>query len=174
MQYNEGESALPEEGQLLVLDPADPNTFETSVHWPPPLPVDILVKLNEIMMKMQLGLESKTGALRDLGEEFPREKLAEIWNEQMEEAKDEGAMRLVSTSIDAAVMATTGMVPGEQGSEPAPPPPTEGGEGGDNKGRPAAPPGPVITPQVMQAVSDLTTRAYGTKAAQFRNPSNER
>lgn len=174
MQYNEGESALPEEGQLLVLDPSDPNTYETSVHWPPPLPVDILVKLNEIMMKMQLGLESKTGALRDLGEEFPKEKLAEIWNEQMEEEKDEGAMRMVSTSIDAGVMAVTGMVPGEQGSEPAPPPPAKDGEGGGDKGRPAAPPGPVVTPQVMQAVSEMTTRAYGGRAAQYRNPSNER
>lgn len=174
MQFDLSENAMIEAGQLDRLDPADPNSYETSVHWPPPLPVDILVKLNEIAMKVQLGLESKTGALRDLGEEFPKEKLAEIWNEQMEEAKDEGAMRLVGSSIDAAVMATTGMVPVDGGgSEPAPPPPSVPGEGGADKGRPAQPQA-VVTPQVIAAAQDLATRAYGTKGAQYRNPSNVR
>jgi hypothetical protein len=45
-----------------MLDPADPITYQTTVHWPPPLPTDVLVKLNEEMMKMQMGLQSKRGA----------------------------------------------------------------------------------------------------------------
>lgn len=176
MQYDPNETALPEPGQLTVLDPADPNIYETSVHWPPPLPVDILMKLNEIMMKMQMGLESKTGALRDLGEEFPKEKLAEIWNEQAEDVKDEAALTLMRSATDSAVMLTTGMIPNaEGGSEPVPPPPASASSGsGGDKGRPPAPPGPVVTPQVISAISDLTTRAYGTKTAQLRNPSNSR
>jgi hypothetical protein len=33
-------------------------------------------------------------------------------------------------------------------------------------------PQPVVTPEVENMVSELVTRAYGTKLAQFRNPSN--
>ena len=66
------------EVQLPMLDPADPVTYDLDIVWPPPLPVDIVIKLNEIMMKMQLGLESKRGALLDLGEQFPDEKRQ--WN----------------------------------------------------------------------------------------------
>ena len=102
---------MPKPGQLTALDPADPNSYETSVYWPEPLPVDILVKLNEISQKMALGVESKRGALADLGEEFPDEKLAEIFAEILEDAKDQGALQLQTSAIQSAIVALTGMVP---------------------------------------------------------------
>ena len=113
LQYDPMESAAPEPGHPLVLDPADPNTYETSIHWPPPLPVDVLVKLNEIQAKMGLGLESKEGALRDLGEDMPREKLDEIAAEQVEDAKDAGALSMLTSAIAAAVQLVTGVIPGD-------------------------------------------------------------
>ena len=79
------------EVQLPMLDPADPVTYDLDIVWPPPLPVDIVIKLNEIMMKMQLGLESKRGALLDLGEQFPDEKRQELFEETMTEAEIDGA-----------------------------------------------------------------------------------
>src|SRR5207244_8372540 len=55
-----------EEGQVEELDPADPVTYQTTTVWQSPLPIDKLIKLNELMSEMQLGLESKLGALEDL------------------------------------------------------------------------------------------------------------
>jgi hypothetical protein len=55
----------------------------------PPLPVDTLIKLNEIQVKMALGLESKRGALADLGDEFPDEKIQEIFEELVQDAKEQ-------------------------------------------------------------------------------------
>lgn len=170
--WNPTESLQPTAGQLDVLDPSDPNTYETSVHWPDPLPVDILVKLNEIMMKMQIGLESKTGALRDLGEEFPAEKLAEIFAERLEDSKDQGALDLQSSAVAAAIAAMTGMVPTSDGPQPAEPAAPSGGDGGT--GSPGAPPqpAPIQIDAVQNLVNDLVTKAYGTKLGQYRNPSN--
>ncbi len=51
------------EYQQPFLDVDDNLSFVTVVHWPPPLPVDKTVVLNEVMMKMQLGLMSKKDAL---------------------------------------------------------------------------------------------------------------
>ena len=60
--FDPSKSAQPERDQLTQLDPSDPNTYKTIIHWPEPLPVDQLIKLNEVQAKMQLGLESKRGA----------------------------------------------------------------------------------------------------------------
>ena len=62
------------------------------MHWPPPLPIDALVALNEIQLKMGLGLESKRGALKTLGEEFPDEKAEEIFREMQEDLVEQGAL----------------------------------------------------------------------------------
>ena len=71
--------------------------------------MDILVKINEIQAKMALGLESKRGALRDLGEQFPDQKMQEIFEELMEDTKEQGALDLLRAQITQIQMATTGM-----------------------------------------------------------------
>ena len=101
--------------QIDVLDPQDPITYTTYTHFPPPLPLDQLVVLNEVSMKMGMGLESKEGALRTLGEEFPEEKLAEIRSEMMEDAKADGSLQLLKTEIAKQIMDLTGMMPGPDG-----------------------------------------------------------
>ena len=171
--FNPMEEVAPKPGQLTQLDPADPNSYETSVYWPEPLPVDILVKLNEITQKMALGIESKRGALADLGEEFPDEKLAEIFAEIMEDAKDQGALQLQNSAIQAAIVALTGMLPagsevadtGQESGGGSPPSPDAGGTG--------VMPGLVLDQNTMNMMNELTTRAYLPRLGQFRNPSNQ-
>lgn len=175
LMYDPSEEAMPKPGQLTALDPFDPNSYETSVYWPEPLPVDILVKLNEITQKMALGIESKRGALADLGEEFPDEKLAEIFAEILEDAKDQGALQLQTSAIQSAIVALTGIVPG--GAEVA----DTGQDGQSGGGSPPSPdaggtgtmPGLVLDQNTMNMMSELTTRAYLPRMGQFRNPSNQ-
>ena len=103
-------------GQLPQLDPNDPLTYVTYAHFPPPLPLDKLVLLNELQQKMSMGLESKEGALRALGEEFPLEKINEIRSELMDDAKGEGALNLVKAQIQKQLMDITGMMVGPDGT----------------------------------------------------------
>lgn len=172
-QWDPSESEELKEGQLDELDPMASITYQTECHWPPPLPVDILIKLNELQMKMGMGLESKRGALRELGEEFPDSKALEIFKELVEDAMDQGALDMLRAQITAAVAAETGMVPGANGPEPQEPAVTTAG------GAPAsaAPPGPIATQPLggeMAVIAEqLNTRAYGTKLAQWRNPDND-
>lgn len=164
-------------GQTPVVDPRDPLVYEHTVEWAPPLPVDALIKLNEIQQKMALGLESKRGALRDLGDAFPDEKMQEIFEELVQDAKDQGALDLLHAQVTSVIMAATGIVPGEGGG-PVPPGPA------GPEGAPPAPtpgPGPVdpLTLQMedvtadgqVQMMTDLVTQAYGTKLGTRRVPS---
>ena len=166
------------EGQLNVLDFDDPITYMSVVHWPPPLPVDILVKLNEVQLKMGLGLMSKRQALMELGEEFPDEKAREIFLELVADAIDQGALDMLKAQISQGVQSETGQfMPG--GPQPFPPPaagmPSGGGvssAGGsdvNSSGAPAMGP-PPLTPQTQDLLNQINTRAYGTKLAQRRVP----
>jgi hypothetical protein len=103
-------------GQLDRLDPNDPLTFITYAHFPPPLPLDKLVLLNELAQKMSMGLESKVGALRTLGEEFPEEKLQEIRAELIADAQSEGSINLVKVQIQKQIMDMTGMMAAPDGT----------------------------------------------------------
>jgi hypothetical protein len=114
--YNPEEDGPIKEGQVTQLDPNDPITYITYAHFPPPLPLDKLVLLNELQQKMSMGLESKEGALRALGEEFPEEKLEEIRSEMIEDAEADGALNLVKIQIQKQIMDLTGMMPGPDGS----------------------------------------------------------
>jgi len=115
--------------QLPMLDPMDPQTYENMVKFQPPLPVDRLVVLNELQVKMGLGLESKRGALVELGEEFPDEKLQELFKELVDDAEQQAALELLRAQIAAFTAAQTGMM------NPAGPQPVEeGGEGGGGGG----------------------------------------
>ena len=175
--YDPGTEGVLEEGQVTQVDPADPLVYQTVVHWPPPLPIDQLIALNEIQMKMALNLESKRGALATLGEEFPDEKAEEIFQEMKQDVIEQGALNMFRAQIDAFIMGSTGMIPGPsadgQQSTPAPPPPSE--EGSSSGGAPAAPPGPAVTPTMLDGnlQNELVTLAFGTKLAQRRNPDND-
>lgn len=114
--YNPETDGPIKEGQLNVLDPNDPLTYQTYAHFPPPLPLDKLVLLNELAQKISMGLESKEGALRALGEEFPEEKLAEIRRELIEDAQAEGSLNLIKAEVTKQLMDITGMMVGPDGS----------------------------------------------------------
>ena len=173
LQYDPSKSAMPERDQLTELDPNDPTTYKTQVHWPEPLPVDQLIKLNEVQSKMALGLESKEGALRILGEEFPREKLDEIFEELQDDAMDQGALQMLNAQIQMAVMLATGMMPtADGGAEPV----SAGGAnvstaGGSPEGGPM--PGVGVTPIEGDLANKLVSKAYGARFAQRRVPNEE-
>jgi Phage portal protein, SPP1 Gp6-like len=182
------------EGQLDVLDPNDPLTYQTTTHWPDPLPVDQLIALNEIQLKMALGLESKRGALRDLGFDFPDEKMAEIFQELLNDVIDNGALEMLKSQIASLVMQQSGMMPGamapgqegEEGGGSAAVPSAGGPDvtpTGGGAGAAAAPPGGGATglpfgglPGGMEAqklLQELVTKAYGSKLAQRRSPETD-
>ena len=159
--YNPEVNGNIKAGQLPQLDLMDPITYQSVVHFPPPLPLDKLIVLNEIQQKMNLQLESREGALRQLGEEFPHEKLEEIRAELIADAKSDGALNLIKQQINSAITSLTGMMP--DGTLPP------GAAPGDGIGPgPLGQPG-VITPfeeqTLAQMQTELVTQAYGTKLA---------
>jgi hypothetical protein len=116
LAYNPTTDGTLKSGQITKLDPNDPLSFITYAHFPPPLPLDKIVLLNELAQKLSMGLESKAGALRALGEEFPEEKLQEIREELISEAKAEGALNLIKAEVTKQLMDLTGMMVGPDGS----------------------------------------------------------
>ena len=164
--WDEGQASMPEPDQLTQLDPTNPNTYRTSCHWPEPLPVDQLIKLNEEQAKMALGMQSKRGAMREMGEEFPNEKMAEIYEELRDDAFDQGALDMISAQIAAAVMAMTGVVPADGSHQPAEVS-SAGGEDVSTAGGPL--PGTSVHVD-DDVVNNLVQRAYGGNLAQRRVP----
>ena len=179
--YNPDEDGPIKDGQLTQLDFADPITYKNYVQFPQPLPLDKLILLNEIQTKIGMGLESKEGALRTLGEEFPEEKLQEIRQELISDAGADGALQLVKIQIQKAIMDMTGMMPGPDGNTAIPMTPTELGDGdimGDGIQGPqtdASTKDPAQ--QQMEGIEQsqeaairekLVTEAYGTKMPQRR------
>ena len=177
--YNPETNGPLKEGQLTQLDPNDPLTYQTSVYFPAPLPLDKLVLLNEIQLKMQMGLESKEGALRALGEEFPEEKLQEIRSELIADATSDGALQMVQTQITKEIMDITGMMPGPDG-QAMPMDPMMLGDGdmmGDGIVGPATAESamnpetnsnPLQDQAEVNLREQLVTEAYGTKIPQRR------
>ncbi|NIY68056.1 hypothetical protein SMALB_6135 [Streptomyces malaysiensis] len=161
--------------QPLVIDPRDPEVYDTSVDWPPPLPVDVLVKLNEVQAKLALGLESKRGALRDLGETFVDEKMQEMFDERLAEAKEDGALELIKAQIASTILRTTGLPP--TGVESPPPAPASSSSSGGGKPNATGPlpgmPGTGTGTNTESVLSELVTLSKGTKIAQRRNPEND-
>ena len=172
LMYDPSKGEPPEVDQLPQLDPADPLTYKTQVHWPEPLPVDVLIKLNEAQAKMAMGLESKEGAMRMLGEEFPREKLAEIFEELRDDAIDQGALDMLRAQINQAVMMATGLLPGPSGTSTVP----AGGANVTNAGGPQETEGPMPGTQVAPdagMLNNIVAKAYGARFAQRRVPDEE-
>jgi len=143
--------------------------------------LDKLILLNEIQTKLGMGLESKEGALRTLGEEFPEEKLEEIRQELIADATADGALQLVKIQIQKEIMDMTGMMPGPDGNSAIPITPQELGDGdvlGDGIQGPESPDN-IDSPEnqaasMMEDQSEnslreaLLTQAYGTKIPQRR------
>jgi hypothetical protein len=182
LMYNPDEDGPIKEGQLTQLDPNDPITYMNYVQFPQPLPLDKLIVLNEIQTKLGMGLESKEGALRQLGEEFPEEKLQEIRQELMADAEADGALQLVKIQIQKAIMDMTGMMPGPDGNSAIPMQPTQLGDGdvmGDGiEGAPTEDNLQDPAQQQMEGLekmaeteirNKLVTDAYGTKIPQRRS-----
>lgn len=173
--YNPDTEGMLEEGQVPIVNPADPMAYHTVVHWPEPLPVDKLIVLNEVMTAMQLGLESKRGALKRLGEEFPDEKAEEIFQELKEDAKEQAALNMFRAQADATIMNMTGLIPGPSpdGQQSVPAPSADSEEGGSSGG--ASLPGPQVVPSMIDSnlQNEIVTLAFGTKLAQRRNPEND-
>ena len=181
MLYNPAEDGPIKENQLPQLDPNDPITYLNYAQFPAPLPLDKLIVLNEIQTKLGMGLESKEGALRTLGEEFPEEKLEEIRQELIEDAKADGALQLVKIQVQKAIMDMTGMMPGPDGTSAVPLTPTPMGDGdilGDGITGPETEEN-MDSPENQQERgleqgaeaqirNDLLTDAYGTKIPQRR------
>ena len=168
-------------GQTSQLDPNESITYRNFAHFPPPLPLDKLIILNEIQSKLSLGIESKAGALRILGEEFPDAKLQEIRQELIKDAKADGAIKLVQTQVENEIASLTGMLSGGIGGQPVP---LGGPTGGAAPAGPGAPiPGTApATPRLDEAAvmanmgeqslrQDLVKDAYGTTTPQRRVPS---
>jgi Phage portal protein, SPP1 Gp6-like len=179
--YNPDEDGPIKEGQLTVLDPNDPITYINYAQFPQPLPLDKLIVLNEIQTKLGMGLESKEGALRTLGEEFPEEKLQEIRDELKSDKIADGAIQLLQIQIQKQIMDLTGMMPGPDGTSAVPLNPTPLGDGdilGDDLAGPQTPEN-IKDPANQQMMgmekgieselrNKLVTEAYGTKIPQRR------
>lgn len=172
--YDPSTQGMLEDGQAEILDPLDPIIYQSDCHWPTPLPVDKLIKLNELMMMMQLGLESNRGALEELGEEFPDEKLYEIFEEKQDDAKQAGALRLIQAHIDAAIIELTGLNP-NTGEEPPPEPVNADGKPNPPKKNVTLPGGVSVTDllgseDIKKITNEIVTMAYGPRLATRRSP----
>ncbi len=190
--YDPSTSPPLQEWQLPILDARDPNTYRTKAHFPSPLPIDKLIKVNEIMAMMQLGLQSKRGALQELGDENPDEKLEELMAELMQDAKWQGALDWLraeiadviglSTFSGAAAMggdaqSGAGVDAGQPTSAGGANVTSAGGPGvtpaGGAPGAPVQPlPGVQPDSETKQLLIDLSNLAQGTKLAQRRMPDS--
>jgi hypothetical protein len=164
----------PKPDQLVQLDPNDPHTYRTYCHFPPPLPLDKLIVLNEIQSLLSLGLQSKEGALRDLGEEFPESKLQEIRQELIDDALAEGSLNLIKTEIQNEIMSLTGMATGPDGqATPAAPEQVAMAEQATGSTQ-------VLDPAILDNLrlgeqkvrTRLVTEAYGTRLPQRQVPQD--
>ena len=186
MIYNPDVDGPIKEGQYPQLDPNDPISYMNYAQFPQPLPLDKLIILNEIQTKLGMGLESKEGALRTLGEEFPEEKLDEIRQELIADAQADGALQLVKIQVQKAIMDMTGMMPGPDGNSAIPMQPQAMGDGdvlGDGMTGPENPEN-ANSPENQQELgtekmaeaeirNKLVTDAYGTKIPQRRTVDKE-
>lgn len=107
--YNPDTEGIWQEGMPFILDPRDPLVYRVNITWPSPFPVDRMAILQEMEIMQALGLESKVGALRTLGEEYPDEKLQELFEEQLEDVKREMAKQLYMSAAQSYMMQETGI-----------------------------------------------------------------
>jgi len=178
--YDPETEGIIKPGQPLAVDPTDPLLYYNDIDWPSPLPIDRLVKLNEIGAMMNMDLESRRGALKDLGEQFPDDKLQEIYDELHEDAVRDGALRMLRSQIDSIVLETTGLLPGPDGSEADPNAVPETDSEGNPKPTNNGPGSIDQTPNLqamdgagsMEALRSMVNDAYGTKLGSRQLPTD--
>ncbi|MFH9606869.1 phage portal protein [Streptomyces sp. NPDC017448] len=168
LRFDPDTEGIRHDDQDAEIDPADPEVYLTTCEWPEPMPVDVLVKLNEISMMMELGLESKRGALKALGEEFPDEKMQEIYEELVKDVEEQGALDMLRAQINSAILQETGIAP-DGVTPPAPATPA-------SEGQPATSPMNLgLAPQndAHKVLTELVTQAHGTRTLPRRNSEND-
>ncbi|MCA1781849.1 MAG: phage portal protein [Dermatophilaceae bacterium] len=170
-KYNPEKESDLKPGQYPVLDLSDPLTYQTTTDFPPPLPTDILIKLNEIEGKMSLGLESKRGALKELGEEFPDEKMAEVYEELREDIHEQAGLDLLRGHYQTVMAMALGIVPEDESGDDVS---SAGGQSvthasGDGTEQAA----PQMTPEMVHLYEQMVTNAFaprvGARRSQSRN-----
>lgn len=192
--YDPNTSPVIKEGQWPILDRRSDITYRTHAHFQTPLPIDKLIKLNELMSKMQLGLESKRGALKELGEENPDLKMEELQDELINDAKDQGALDLLKAHIADIIMLNTFSGAAMAGGGDSAGAPASGNDvasaGGpqvntatgtaDSQEPPAAGNAAPVLPGVkidtsgqQDLLQELSTLSKGTKLPQQRTPGGD-
>lgn len=153
----------PKPTQYPELDPADPVTFRSTCKWPSPLPLDNLILINELQAKIQMGMESKRGALAEFGEAFPDQKLQEVFDESLDDLKQQGAMQMTTAGISQFIIAATGMAP--DGTPLVIP----GMGQTDAEGNPVAPPAPAVDPYLAQEIMMIASAKYPADRTDFED-----
>lgn len=169
----------PDLGQQDYISPMDPQVYDVEIDFKPPLPVDELVTLNTELMKVQLGVQSKKGVLKALGEEFPDEKLAELEEENRRDRLMSAEDRLYNAAVDAGIMTLTGVVPSPDGNEPVESEPPSPGNSSTTATAPQqvtakTPPLPPGVAAVLeggqdQIMNEIVTKAFGPRVPIRRN-----
>ena len=179
--YNPLTEGIKQPDQVDFVDPSDPLAYVTDIDWPSPLPVDKLIKLNEIQGMMAMSLESRRGALKELGEQFPDEKLREIFDELVDDANRDGALRMIKAQIDSAIQELTGLLPQPDGSLAPPAPVQTDAEGKPLPTEGGGPRAVNLSEDVreldgvgaMKAMQSLVSQAYGTKLGVRQIPTDD-
>lgn len=175
------EGILETSDQPLMIDPRDPEVYDIECVWPPPLPVDKTIQLTELQAKEALGLESKIGMLRELGYEFPDEKMAELFDERVTDMEQEAAMQIRRAIVAAIIQRYTGLVPeGYAEEEPEEKTGADGKKVSVEKKRPVDKAPLPSLPDIgdisglkgTNTLSNITTLAFGTKLPQRRITEN--
>jgi hypothetical protein len=160
--YNQDTDGILEDPRVQApfIDMNDPEAYRTKCIWESPLPVDLLIKLQEIQLLFALGLESKKGALRELGEEFPDEKLQELFEEQLTDAQQSAAMQILNAHISSLIIELTGVVP--EGVDQVPPPPQETTANGAKKNPATKPPAGIAgaLPSAQDVLNGVDTQLF--------------
>lgn len=128
--------------------PDDPTTYQSTVKWPSPLPMDVIVSLNEEQAKMAMGIQSKKGAVEALGNVFSDQKLREIFEELREDSREQAALNLLNAQASQLIIQATGatadgtpiIIPGVQGT--------------DEEGNPTGM-APAVDPYLAQMIFDM-------------------
>lgn len=132
--------------------------YMTSIQWGDALPRDRSIDLNDIATEIGLGIESKRGALKRLGEENPQAKLDEIKQETLEQAE----MDFMSAGLGGF-------------GDPAAGPDGMGGQPGMGGGPPGAAPGSNTGPQPnVQGAVNASKRNPATQGSQVTTQAVKR
>ena len=124
----------------------------------------------EEQQKMAMGLQSKRGALRELGEQFPEEKMQEVFEEMQEDIYDQGALDMVVAQVQSLIVRTTGMMPGGEPAASSGGQVTSASDSAGSDGESLLPALPTPSPEV---VSEISQRAFGARLPQRRVPESD-